>query len=493
MTILHTDAYKRSMGEYGFPLREEQFYYTHRKGGWAYLPVDVEGYLKPHIPMHGFKASEENRWASENGYHAGPALQSAMFGAVEIRALRPGSWFYNTEPVFSVRGPSALVSYLEPVAIQLNYLIQATTHLMRGGNLPKKVTCISERNIWEQALHYSRRDPMAVGPKPVLASTEYYDFIAAKAKGLLEAVGGDPNRLFEVGMRAASCQEQHEIALSALKSVGINRTSNLGAAKKMGMIPVGTMGHEHPKRMGSSYEAFVSMRDRSTGMVFYLPDTWDAMLEGLPAAFKALRERPERNAGIRLDADKGMLEQYLYVVSKSRELGLEPVLALESGWDLTKTLQFEDIRKILGWSKDKQIYGLGGYFVNSGWDDIPTRDGVAAVYKLCMSNGVARCKISEPGKESIPGSPVLWRSRITSGDYNPRIPVGWVAQEGENWTPPFPSYKPSEESVEYFPSEMERFANCRIGYSPATEALIRENHVLKDRNILAFGGQYASR
>jgi nicotinate phosphoribosyltransferase len=51
--ITMTDGYKFSMAEAGFPLREETFYYTHRRGGangWHFMPVDPKEYVKSILP-----------------------------------------------------------------------------------------------------------------------------------------------------------------------------------------------------------------------------------------------------------------------------------------------------------------------------------------------------------------------------------------------------------------------------------------------------------
>jgi len=103
----------------------------------------------------------------------------------------------------------------------------------------------------------------AVGlPAPAIEvdSDGYYRRVLAAAKALVEAVK-NPDRIFEVGMRSASCLEQHEIALRACREAGIRRTSNVLLARTLGMIPVGTMGHEHVQRYGADEPAFRAMLD----------------------------------------------------------------------------------------------------------------------------------------------------------------------------------------------------------------------------------------
>jgi nicotinic acid phosphoribosyltransferase len=123
----------------------------------------------------------------------------------------------------------------------------------------------------------------------------------ARGAALVEAVK-NPDRIFEVGMRAASCLEQHEIALRACREAGIRRTSNVLLSRTLGMIPVGTMGHEHAQRYGADEPAFRAMRERRPGRSSYLLDTYDTIRSGIPAAFKLIREDPGRRDSIRYDS-----------------------------------------------------------------------------------------------------------------------------------------------------------------------------------------------
>lgn len=236
-------------------------------------------------------------------------------------------------------------------------------------------------------------------------------------------------------MRAASCQEQHQLAMQALASVGIDRTSNVRTARALNLTPVGTMGHEHIQRFGSSLRAFEAMRDRVTGPISYLPDTFSTLDEGVPAAIRVMQDAPRRLATIRFDAEKYAHEHYVATVCKLRARDLEPNLAHESGYDDTKIDSMEELRRAVNWPAEKQSYGVGGWFMAPPWVHF-RRDDVAAVYKLSWSGRPVRKLGDEPGsaKASIPGKPVLWRGHLGEADY--QGPVGWVCQEGEDWTPP---------------------------------------------------------
>lgn len=436
LSFLATDGYKFSMAEAGFPLRPETFYYAHRKGGWQYVPLDIEAFIKASLPT---PTADDFAYLDQHSYSlsAGTRTAAMKAGEVSVTALPKGSWFYEREPVFSITGPSVLASVMEPMALQINRRIQvATCALLRPEKLAEMVenaTCEEEKQITVETLD-------AVGvpvPKITVREQEYYDAVYARAKRLVEIVG-DPNRIIEVGLRACSCMEQHLIALRAIKAAGIMRTSNVYGAKLLGMIPIGTMGHEHIQRFGSSYPAFCAMRDRVPGFISYLPDTFTTLGEGVPSAFRAMADVPGRDSAIRFDAEHSIESQYLATVAMAREQGRNPYYILESGWDEKKTVRFEMLRELMGVPADRQGYGYGNFLVKPPWAHFG-RDDVAAVYKLCKSI-VGRQKMGdEPGgaKESFPGDVVLWRPHLGMAGYSG--PCGWVAQRGENWKPPVPA------------------------------------------------------
>ena len=324
--ITETDAYKLSMGEAGFPLRTETFYYTHRRGGyygWHFMPIDAEKYVKGLLPDSHMQLDEDYKFLEENSYTVGAAYRKAfsLTDTVTVSAIPEGSWFYNREPAFSATGPSAVSSWLEPTTLMLNFVVQVATQA-KTNTLPQKMfaTCEEEKELILSTCALVGRK----APEVEVRSDEFYQDILAKAKALVDAVGGNPDRIFEVGMRAVSCMEQHRIALSAIKEAGIMRTSNVYLAKELGMIPVGTMGHEHIQRFGNDYQAFITMRDRFPGFISYLPDTFDSIRSGIPAALRAIQERPDRNAGIRFDSEDRIKNHYFYTITECIRLGLQP-------------------------------------------------------------------------------------------------------------------------------------------------------------------------
>jgi len=470
--LLATDGYKFSMAEAGWPLRRETFSYTHRKGGLQVLPFDVQAELAKVLP-----AEEPGDWGylAANEYEMGSGYRAAMRAPAQrlvVHALPRFAVFSDREPVFSVTGPSALVSWLEPLLLQWSYRIQvATTALREPSALAGAVgvvTCEAQRQLVLETL-----DAVGVKAPAIEVQSEAY---VARVKARVEelsAIVGSPGRLFEVGLRAASCLEQHLLALEGCRQAGLTRTSHVWGARRLGLVPVGTMGHEHVQRFGSDDAAFRAMVDRRPQRSSFLLDTFDTISSGLPTAFAIMKERPGERDSIRYDSgDKEA--QYRHAVQLARSMGLDPVHILEDGFDAEQTRRFEALRIEVGLKPTDQVYGYGGYLVAQTAGTPLTRDRVAAVYKLTQSGPKPTMKFGNEaggGKQSVPGRPVLFRRRAGASG-----PFGVVGQEGEavpdgyellTGAPAF-SHPPLAEAQAVAPAERV------LAHSKATQALVNE-------------------
>jgi nicotinic acid phosphoribosyltransferase len=237
------------------------------------------------------------------------------------------------------------------------------------------------------------------------------------------------------------------------------------------MIPVGTMGHEHIQRYGSDEAAFRAMRERRPQRSSYLLDTYDTLTSGLPTAYRLIREEEGRGDSIRFDSGNKKL-QYLYAVTLARELNIHPVHILEDGLDAQATREFEELRRQVGWEPSAQFYGYGGHIVARTMECPLTRDRVAAVYKLSLTGHTPTMKFGNElaeGKQSIPGSPVLFRRRHGSG------PIGLIGQEGEQAPD---GYFQLTDSAAEAPSlvamQSTEAKDMRVVYTEATQALTDE-------------------
>jgi nicotinate phosphoribosyltransferase len=473
-SLLASDGYKFSMAEAGWPLRREVFYYSHRKGGFQVQPVDIPAMVRAMMPT---PTAEEYAYLAAHDYEMGAAFKAAICrqSQLSVVAIPQGSWFWEREPVFTLSGPSALVSWLEPLVLMLNFRIQVATAALEDQAAAAAAlgtaTCERQREIILETLDWAQVEAFPIK----VDSQGYHDRVHATVKELVQIVG-DPARIFEVGMRAASCMEQHEIALTAMKAAGVTRTSNVYLAAKLGLVPVGTMGHEHVQRYGSDSAAFRAMRDRRPRSSSFLLDTFDTLQSGLPNAFALIAE--ERVAGDAIRYDSGdKAAQYRHAVRLAREMGITPVHVLEDGFDASLTRQFEVLRQEHELAPQQQVYGYGGYIVARPAGHPLTRDRVSAVWKLSKSGPTATMKFADElggGKESVPGEPIVFRRTGTTG------PIGIVGQLGEN--PPAGYTALSNGSAALSPrSLLEKVApeDRRLGLTPATQSLV--DTLRKDR------------
>ncbi|MBL8911466.1 MAG: nicotinate phosphoribosyltransferase [Archangium sp.] len=466
--LLLTDGYKFSMAEAGWPLRRETFYYSHRKGGLQVLPFDVEAEVKKTLPE---PTPGDWEFLSKNDYELGSAVKAALADrSLKISALPKFAVFNDREPVFSVTGPSALVSWLEPLALQWSYRIQVATLALRDpaglAAAVATVTCEAQKELVLETLD-------AVGVKAPTVNVDSDGYVArvrARVAELVEIVKS-PARIFEVGLRAASCPEQHLLALEGAKQAGLLRTSSVHGARQLGLTPVGTMGHEHIQRYGSDEAAFRAMVERRFQRSSFLLDTFDTITSGIPTAYKIIVERKGQGDSIRYDSgDK--VAQYRFAIAEAKRLGIRPVQILEDSFDIPQTKAFEALREEVGWKPEEQVYGYGGFIVAQTAGTPLTRDRVAAVFKLSQTGATATMKFGNEGgggKQSVPGRPVLFRRRAgASGAF------GVVGQEGEATPEGYLPLTgaPARTHVGAFPEVAE--ADRVLVPSPQTRALVDE-------------------
>jgi len=427
--MLFSDAYKFSMGQAGAALRPETFYLSFRKGGWQYIPFDLETEIQALLPQLPEVLEETHSFINQAGYGLNDAMVAALQSEITIKAAPKGTWVYQREPIVTISGPSFLVSWLEPLVLRMFFPIQLATAIKNGGVTDEMLlaTCKEQAQIMKEVIGRVTKgaETAPLYDRIVIADERYSDSVTAQAKQILEIVK-DPNRLFEVGMRAATCTEQHRICLKALREQGIMTTSNVALAYELGMTPVGTMGHEHIQRWGNDLDAYRAMRDMRTGTPSYLLDTFDTITSGIPNAIKVMKEVPH-NCSIRYDSGD-IFGQYIYAHGEFKRHGLEPAHILEDGLTHDDIVKFENLRQHTELPPKKQLYGAGGLWVSRHWPNPLTRDRVAAVYKLTQTSGEPRMKWGNEdgiGKQSIPGHPVAWRRLRGSG------PLSIIGQDGE--------------------------------------------------------------
>jgi nicotinic acid phosphoribosyltransferase len=270
-------------------------------------------------------------------------------------------------------------------------------------------------------------------------ASDYRKGVQANIQSVIEALGGDAHRAFEVGMRAATCIQQHMIVLEECRAKGILKTSNVWAAWKLYLIPVGTTGHEHQERWRNDLAGFRAIRDMRAEPPSYLFDTFDPIRSGIPAAFRVIREDPNRPCSIRFDSGdqdaqfKDITTACLDPASGWPKYKLTPNLIFEDGYTAEKTVTNETLCEQDYWPRERRMYGYGGFFVSAPHPSPYHRDRVSAAFKLSWSVGPCKKFSGTPGKGSLPGRPViLRRSDISiSVEKDFENVNSLIAQEGE--------------------------------------------------------------
>jgi nicotinate phosphoribosyltransferase len=188
--------------------------------------------------------------------------------------------------------------------------------------------------------------------------------------------------------------------------VGFESTSNVEAARRLGLQATGTMAHSYIEAFTTELDAFRAYAEDFPGQVTLLVDTYDTA-QGVDKAVTValeLQQSGERLAGIRLDS--GDLESLARQARKALDAaGLKNVQILASG-----SLDEHEIARLERAGAPIDVFGVG------------TRIGVSAdspyldsVYKLVEYDGEPVAKLSA-AKRTLPGPKQVWRLRDMTGD-----------------------------------------------------------------------------
>ena len=394
-----TDGYKFSMAEAGWPLRTETFHYSHRKGrssSAARRRRRVRALAAAQTDRRRLPLSRRallRDGARLQSRHRSDETLSRSAPCPRRRLLRSASRSSRSP----VRPP--LVSWLEPLVLMLHYRIQVASRRRRG---PRRDLRAPARDRPRDA---RCRRPLP-RPRSRVDSDGYYRRVLAAAKALVEAVK-DPDRIFEVGMRSASCLEQHEIALRACLEAGVQTHQQRPARPHAGND---SRGHHGPRARSAL------RRGRAR-----VPRDARAPPRPLELPARHLRHDPQRHPR-RVQLIRGSQPRRLHPLRLGRQGEAVPLRrrACEEpghpprhdprgrlGLSRSRSASRPCARKSAG-SPTEQFYGYGGHLVAATAPGALTRDRVAAVWKLSQTGGTSTMKFADDanrGKESVPGRP----------------------------------------------------------------------------------------
>ena len=236
----------------------------------------------------------------------------------------------------------------------------------------------------------------------LLAVVNFQTMIATKAARIVDAARG--RAVADFGLRRAHGVEASFWAARASYAAGCLGTSNVEAARVLGIPPIGTAAHSFTLAFGDEEEAFAAYVDTFPESAVLLIDTYDT-LEGARRAARF----GDRLRGVRIDSgDLAALSgQVRRILDRS---GCAEAKIVVSG-DLNEY----KIDALLEGGAPIDMFGVGTEMVTS--HDAPALPGV---YKLvAMGEGeqsVPRAKRSE-GKVMFPGGKQVYRRSVDGGGF----------------------------------------------------------------------------
>jgi nicotinate phosphoribosyltransferase len=234
----------------------------------------------------------------------------------------------------------------------------------------------------------------------LLNQINFQTMIATKAARVVLAAGGKGDSVVDFSPRRDHGVDAAMKAARASAVAGLGGTSNVAAAMRYGLRPVGTMAHSYVLSFESEEKAFEAFMRDNPDNALLLVDTYDT-IEGVRRAIEASRRTEIPLAGVRLDSGDlaGLAREARRLLD---EAGLHDARIVASG-----DLEEHKIAEMCGAGAPIDLWGVGTELGTSR--DSPVVNGV---YKIVADlsgeawRGVA--KRSE-AKETLPGAKQVFR------------------------------------------------------------------------------------
>jgi nicotinate phosphoribosyltransferase len=234
----------------------------------------------------------------------------------------------------------------------------------------------------------------------LLNQINFQTMIATKAARVVLAADGDGDSVIDFSPRRDQGIDAAMKAARASAVAGFGATSNVAAAMRYGLNPVGTMAHSYVLSFESEEEAFESFMRDNPDNALLLVDTYDT-LQGVRRAIEASRSTGIALAGVRIDS--GDLPELAHEARRLLDdAGLTDARIVASG-----DLEEHRIAEMCRAKVPVDLWGVGTELGTSR--DSPVVNGV---YKIVADlrgeawRGVA--KLSE-AKETLPGAKQVFR------------------------------------------------------------------------------------
>ena len=234
----------------------------------------------------------------------------------------------------------------------------------------------------------------------LLNQINFQTMIATKSARVVLAADGKGDSVIDFSPRRDHGVDAAMKVARASAVAGLGGTSNLAAAMRYGLLPVGTMAHSYVLSFEHEEEAFEAFMRENPGNALLLVDTYDT-LEGVRHAIEASRRTEIPLNGVRIDS--GDLADLAREARRLLdEAGMNEAVIVASG-----DLEEHRIAEMCRAGTPIDLWGVGTELGTSR--DSPVVNGV---YKLVAElrqgswRGVA--KRSE-GKATLPGAKQVFR------------------------------------------------------------------------------------
>jgi nicotinate phosphoribosyltransferase len=261
----------------------------------------------------------------------------------------------------------------------------------------------------------------------LLNQINFQTAIATKAARIVLAIGGGmPDRtgaLVDFSPRRAHGVDAAMKTARAAAIAGAGGTSNVAAAKRYGLRPVGTMAHSYVMSFEREEDAFRAFMEDWPDNAVMLVDTFDTV-QGVRRAISAARATGIRLTGVRIDSGD------LAALARAARALLD-----EAGYAGARIVASGDLdeRQILRLREENAPIDVWGVGTDLGTSrDSPTVGGVYKLVADMPTPGHWRFTFkSSPAKATIPGPKQVFRLRVNGEMRGDVIATGSESLEGQ--------------------------------------------------------------
>jgi len=238
----------------------------------------------------------------------------------------------------------------------------------------------------------------------LLNQINFQTMVATKAaRVVLAAGGGEPGAGDSVIDFSPRRDHGIDAAMKVARSAavaGCGGTSNVAAAMRYGLRPVGTMAHSYVLSFDSEEAAFRSFMEDFPETAVILVDTYDT-IDGVRHAISASRDAGVRLAGVRLDSGD------LLALSRAARRLLDEAGMSETRIAASGDLEEVRIAELVAASAPVDIWGVGTDLGTSR--DSPVVNGVYKLVGDRRGDGWRGVWKLSPAKETVPGPKQVFR------------------------------------------------------------------------------------